>query len=223
MESVNALPEVGTNARHGKRRPTEAAQRDAAHATPTQRIAAAATLAIVSLLADGAPAAQAGTDPLVLRLAMSECTSRVREEGVAACRRALALGPAPERASTAYSMLSLHLAVLERWDEAVVAYREVVRLRPEDAEARWRLGDALFFGLGQADEAESVLREAAALDASSSDIHASLAAVLNAQGRHEEAVAEMEEARRLDPRLFDTRPASHEVYRAAREGRRWPH
>jgi tetratricopeptide (TPR) repeat protein len=185
-------------------------------------VALTAALVATVLAQAGTPAPTREPGPLAVRAAMVACTGQVREVGVDACRRAIALGLDDEHAAIAYSVLATDLADLERWDEAAEACRQLVRLRPTSAVARWRLGDALLFGLGQAQEAEAVLREAVRLDPSRADSHASLAAALNALGRHGESVAEMEEARRLEPRLFDTRPASHEVYRAALAGKRWP-
>ncbi len=181
----------------------------------------AMTFALVAMLmAEAAPPTAPGA--LARRTAIYGCTSQAREAGVDACRRAIAGGLDDEHAAVAYSVLAVDLAELERWDEATEACRQLVRLRPQSAIAWWRLGDALLFGLGQPKEAENALRTAVTLDPAQPDNHASLAAALNAQGRHAEAVAEMEEARRLDPRLFDTRPASHEVYRAALRGETWP-
>jgi tetratricopeptide (TPR) repeat protein len=149
------------------------------------------------------------------------CTSQSREVAIPACRRALALGLRRDRATTVNLVLGLHLAALQRWDEVVKVYREAVRLSPHDAIARWRLGDALLYGLGRPTEARAPLREATRLDPSLAGAYVSLGVAQNAMGDHAEAVASFDEALRLEPRVLATRPVAREVLKASRRGERW--
>jgi tetratricopeptide (TPR) repeat protein len=103
----------------------------------------------------------------------------------------------------------------------VAAYREAVRLAPQDATARWRLGDALLYGLGKPDAACASLREAVRLDSRLAGAHLSLGVALNAAGAHAEAVSAFDEALRLDPRIFENHPVARAALEASRRGRRW--
>jgi tetratricopeptide (TPR) repeat protein len=149
------------------------------------------------------------------------CSSLQKEPAIAACRRGLELGLSHERAATAYLLLGLNLSVLNRWPEAVDAYRGRVKLLPQDAEAHWRLGDALLFGLSQPKDALVPLREAVRLKPDLAGAHGSLAVALASSGAYPEAVAAFEDAVRLDPQYFTNRPAGKQVYEAARKGERW--
>ena len=56
-------------------------------------------------------------------------------------------------------------------------------------------------GLGKIAEAEKQLQEALRLEPGSAEAHANLATVLLAKGQGEKALAELEKARKLDPKL----------------------
>jgi tetratricopeptide (TPR) repeat protein len=160
-------------------------------------------------------------DSAEARRQMYLCSSLQKEPAIVACRRAIALGLSRDRAATAYLLLALNLSTLNRWPEAVDAYRERVRLLPQDAEAHWRLGDALLFGLSEPKEALIPLREAVRLKPDLAGAHGSLAVALASSGAYVEAVAAFDEAVRLDPQYFTNRPAAKQVYEAARKGERW--
>jgi len=150
------------------------------------------------------------------------CEERSGEEGLAACRSAIALGLGPERAAVVRQLLALRLASLERWEELAAAYREAVRLDPNDAEANWRLGSTLLFALGKPEEALFPLLEAVRLATAEPQPRLALGAALNALGRHGEAVAAFEAALHLDPAVLDDHPGSRDVYESSQRGERWP-
>jgi tetratricopeptide (TPR) repeat protein len=144
------------------------------------------------------------------------------EEGVAACRAALALGIGPDRRGPLREVLAGHLVALERWDELADLLRENVRLEPASAGAWQRLGLVLLFNLGETEEAVSALGEAVRLAPADASARLGLGLALHAGGRPKEAAAAMEEALRLDPAVLDGRPAARAVLEAARRGEAWP-
>jgi tetratricopeptide (TPR) repeat protein len=151
------------------------------------------------------------------------CLSEVQEEaGVTACRKALGLGLTRQRAALVHDVLASKLASLNRWEESVLALRELTRLRPEYLEAQLRLGSALLHGLGQAAEAVEPLRHAGWLAPGDARVHAELALALSQLAEHALALAEFEEALRLDPSYLDRRPAARETRAASQRGERWP-
>lgn len=149
------------------------------------------------------------------------CESTVGEDSLAACRRAIQLGLGPARLVPVRQIVARRLAALERWEELAEHFREDVALRPDDAEARLKLGSTLLFGLGRPTEAEAAFAEAVRLAPDSALGHALLALCLGA-GRPAEAAAEFEIAGRLDEHLFDDRPAMVAAQDAARRGEAWP-
>lgn len=183
------------------------------------RVLGAAMLCLAIVSASSA----LGVDGAEARRQAYLCSSLQKEPAIAACRRALELGLSRERAATAYLLLALNLSELNRWPEAVDAYRARVRLLPQDAEAHWRLGDALLFGLSEPKEALIPLREAVRLKPDLAAAHGSLGVALAASGDYAQAVASFDEAARLDPAYFTNRPATRQVYEAARKGERWEH
>lgn len=171
--------------------------------------------------------ALAVADPSVESLAAREqfrlCMTETDEAGtMPACRKALELGLGRLRAALAQDVLAQRLGALDRWEEAVETLRELVRLRPEDAEAHVRLGSALLHGLDRPAEAVEPLRHACFLAPAEARSHGELAIALNRLAAHVDAVAEFEEALRLDARYLDERPASRQAYKASRNGKRWP-
>ena len=144
------------------------------------------------------------------------------EEGVAACRAALALGIGLDRRGPLREVLASHLVALERWDELVDLLRENVRLDPASASAWQRLGVGLLFALGEPAEAISALGEAVRLAPGDASFRVDLGLALQAGGRPQEAAVAMEEALRLDPSALDGRPAARAMLEAARRGETWP-
>jgi tetratricopeptide (TPR) repeat protein len=155
-------------------------------------------------------------------VAFYACVSTPREKGVEACRTALSLRLSLERRIAAQSVLAMHLASVERWEDAVAAYRELVRLRPNDGAARLRLGEALLYGLGRAEDALSVIDAALQLEAGSAEAHGSRGFALASLNRFGEAVTAFEQAQRLDPDYWRSRPAARAVFEAARRNEQWP-
>jgi len=144
------------------------------------------------------------------------------EASAAACRKALELGLAPERAALVQDVLASRLSSLERWEESIVALRELTRLRPDDVGALLRLGSALLHGIGQPAEAVEPLRHAAWLAPANARVHAELALAQHQLGDLAPALAEYEEALRLDPSYLEGRPGARLAFEAAQRGERWP-
>ncbi len=186
---------------------------------PTAR--AGVTLGLVAAVALATGARVRAEETVEARNAARQCTAAVREERVTACRHALELGLAAPRKAIVLGVLARQLANLERWPEAVDAYRALVTESPNDADARFRLGEALLRGVGQAEEAVKVLREAIDLGAGA-PAYGALGSALNLLGRHTEALAAFQEAERLEPDFFQYRPAAREIRDASRRGERWP-
>jgi tetratricopeptide (TPR) repeat protein len=178
-----------------------------------------AAIGLVALLIT---AARVGAEGPAAREQARLCEEKSEEEGVEACRSALALGLGPERAAAVRQLLALRLASLERWEALAQCYREAVALDPDNAEAQLRLGTTLLFALGKPEEALGPLREAVRLAPAEAEPSLALGAALNALGRHEDAVGAFEEALRRDPTALDGRPGSREVYAASQRRERWP-
>lgn len=150
------------------------------------------------------------------------CEDRPGEEGLTACRRAIALGLGTRRLQAVRELVARRLVSMERWDELVEHFREGVALDPESAEAQLRLGSALLFAVDRPEESLGPLREAARLGTDDGEAQVLLGIALNALGRQQEAVAAFEDAARVDPAMVDRRPASRAVYEAAKKAERWP-
>ena len=150
------------------------------------------------------------------------CERKNLEEGVAACRAALALGIGPERRGPVREMLAKHLVALEKWDELAELLREDVRLDPTSAAAWQRLGLTLLFALDEPAEATGALEEAVRLAPRDAPVRVGLALALHAAGRAQEATAAFEEALRIDPAVLDGRPAARAAMEAAGRGEPWP-
>lgn len=150
------------------------------------------------------------------------CEQLMGEEGLLACRQALSLGLAPERVGPVRELLARRLVATERWEELAAHFAEDVKLHPESADARFRLGSTLFFALGRVPESLGPLAEAVRLDPTSADWQVACALALSASGRPREALLAFEEALRLDPEALSGRPAAAAVQEAARRGEAWP-
>ena len=97
-----------------------------------------------------------------------------------------------------YLKIGDSLEYLGRYEEAVEAYREAIRLDPEIAVPHSDLGNSLSH-LGRYEEAVEAYREAIRLDPEDAFAHYGLAMSLSDLDRHEEAVEAYREAIRLDP------------------------
>ena len=150
------------------------------------------------------------------------CEELSGEEGLAACRQAIALGLAPARLDAVRELLARRLVSLERWEELVEHFREGVALHPDRAEAYYRLGWALLFAVDRPEEAIVPLREAARLAPRDAEARLALGIALSALGQEGEANAAFDEALKLDPGLLERRPAARAVLEATRKAQRWP-
>jgi tetratricopeptide (TPR) repeat protein len=87
----------------------------------------------------------------------------------------------------------------EAYFKAFAAAKKAVELEPQSSEAHASLGFVTFFGMWDAPDAETQFRRAIALDPNNSKAHHWYATFLNTLGRHEEALTEIELARKLAP------------------------
>ena len=104
----------------------------------------------------------------------------------------------PHRIDIAYNNLGITFQTQGRFDEAIVQYREAIRLNSNYSNAHTNLGVALA-AQGKLDEAIPHYREAIRLNNKYSNPHNCLGAALAAQGKLDEAISHYREAIRLDP------------------------
>jgi tetratricopeptide (TPR) repeat protein len=161
-------------------------------------------------------------EPLEVRARYRACLETDGEKGVDACLLSLKDALTSPHRALALGLLADRLASLERWDEALAADRESVKLRPDDSLAQRRLGETLLYALGRAEEALGPLREAVALEPGDAQASASLGAALNALSRFPESVKALEAAEESDPNFFARHPAARETLEASRRGETWP-
>jgi len=173
---------------------------------------------LIALAVAASPAAEGPEAREQARL----CEERTGEAGLEACRRAIELGLAPARRDPVRELLGRKLVSLERWEELVEHLREEAALHRERGEAHYRLGEALLYAVDRPGEALGPLGEAVRLSPARAGIHLARGVALNALGRHTEALAAFAEAERLDPLVFERRPAARAVQDAARRAARWP-
>jgi len=191
------------------------------NATLPPRATRPAAVALALALGAATAAAPSGETPAAREQARL-CERLNLEEGVAACRAALALGIGPDRRRPVRELLAKHLVALERWDELAELLRESVQLEPGNADAWLRLGLTLLFALDEPAEAIGALEEATRLAPTDASARLGLGLALHAGGRPEEAVKALEGALRLDPAALDGRPAARAVLEAGRRGEAWP-
>ena len=150
------------------------------------------------------------------------CEQGEGDAALAGCRAGLLLGLPEPRGAAVRQLIAVRLAALERWDELLALYREKIEARPQDAQRWLQLGSALLFAAKNPLDALSALAEAARLAPEDPEPLVRSGVALNALGRHPEAVAAFEHARRLDPEVFDCLPGAEAVFEAARRGENWP-
>jgi len=85
-----------------------------------------------------------------------------------------------------------------RTNEAIIHFREAVRIRPQSVEGHNNLGDALI-ALGSVEEGAAELRKALLLNPDFPESHVNLGTALNKLGRPADAVAEYRKAVELRP------------------------
>ena len=111
---------------------------------------------------------------------------------------ATALALAPDLADAHRARGYLFLTADFNWTAAEAEYRRAVQLAPNDAEARFELGN-LLATLGQPGQAVELGRQALAANPLSANLHAWLANYLLALGRYDEAMQATGKAIELEP------------------------
>ena len=130
---------------------------------------------------------------LVLAVIIAVMVSRHRQ----ARRRTAASGPV--HGSSQYSANPVKQPVAERYPEAeAAAWREAIRLDPDDADAHLELGIVLA-QMERYGEAEAAYRQAIRLDPGNASAHNSRGLALEAMQRYPEAEAAYRQAIRLAP------------------------
>jgi tetratricopeptide (TPR) repeat protein len=110
----------------------------------------------------------------------------------------------PADGARAQNLRGIELAREGRWDEAVAAFREAVRLRPDYTDAFNNLGNVLYFQ-GNLDLALAAYREAVRLSPEHAGAHSNLGEVLRQQGRLAEALEHCQRAVQLQPDFAQAR------------------
>lgn len=87
----------------------------------------------------------------------------------------------------------------EAYFKAFAASKKAIELDPQSSEAHATLAFVTFWGMWDAPGAEKEFRRAIELDPKNSKAHHWFATFLHALGRHDEALTEIEIARKLDP------------------------
>ncbi len=87
----------------------------------------------------------------------------------------------------------------EAYFKAFAAAKKAIELDPQSSEAHASLAFATFFGMWDSADAEKEFRRAVQLDPNNAKAHHWYATFLNTLSRHEEALTEIELARKLSP------------------------
>jgi tetratricopeptide (TPR) repeat protein len=180
---------------------------------------AAAALGLALLAAAAAvaapPAIQAARGETPAAREQARLCERLNlEEGLAACRAALALGIGPDRQGPVREILARHLVALERWDELVELLRESVQLEPGNAAAWQRLGLVLLFALDEP-RGDWRARRRRRPDGASARL-GSVSPSTPGRGRRPSG----DQAPAPRPAALDGRPAARALLEAARRGER---
>ena len=113
-------------------------------------------------------------------------------------KRALELNP---NSADAHHFYSNYLQAMTRFDEGLTEIKRAEELDPLSLQMIFHHGLCLF-AMGRYDEALAQYRRALDIDSTTGAFgsHWGIAMIHQQQGKHEEAIRELEEARRLDPR-----------------------
>ena len=134
--------------------------------------------------------------------------------------RAIELDP---RFMRAYDNLGLCYEALGRFDEAARSFEDAIRLNGEQkTRSPWpslNLG-LLLSRLDRLDEAEVRFRESLDCDSRFPQAHYQLGVTFEKKGRASQAIAELEEAARLDPAYAEPQYALARLYRRGGDGER---
>jgi tetratricopeptide (TPR) repeat protein len=128
-----------------------------------------------------------------LGICLAEMLPPRREEAIRYLAIAVALRP---QSPGARLNLGSELLRKDQWEEAVVEFREALRLDKDYAEAHCNLGLGLR-GQGKREEAIAEFREALRLKEDLFEAHCNLGVVLSDQGQREEAILEYRESLRI--------------------------
>lgn len=139
---------------------------------------------------------------------------------VARLRKALELNPAFVRA---YDNLGLCYEALGKYDEAIQAYQDALRLNREKTQnSPWpamNLG-ALLVKLGKLSDAETYLREALRLNPKFPQARYQLGLLLEKQKKDDEALEELQQAAALNPAYPEPHYLMGKIYRSRGDAKR---
>lgn len=126
------------------------------------------------------------------------------DEAAARLRRFLQMKPLDIDAIRASNLLGRALLASGHPADAIVCYRETLRMQPRNADAMSGIGEALL-KLGKLQEAADAFRASLEQSASNPAVHFNLGFALMNMGRFNEAATALDNAARLDP----NNPAAH--------------
>lgn len=122
------------------------------------------------------------------------------EKGLAALRSAIKIDP--ENAGYHY-FLGFALDIVNQKSEAAMEYRRAVELNPEYADAHFKYGNSLFLEK-KYEEAREQYQAVARIQPNYEYIHLNLSSVLMTIGRQDEAIAEVEEEIKQNPKIRES-------------------
>jgi S1-C subfamily serine protease len=134
-----------------------------------------------------------------------------KKQALQSYRRYVALQPDEPRG---YQILGWLLLEMRRMDEALPVFRQAARLDPSQPAAHFGVGLALL-GLHRDEEALLAFAQSVKLDAGDADVWGHMAVTASAMGRQSEALGYWEQAMKVSPAYFDSRPAERKVWEAA--------
>src|SRR5437879_827417 len=139
------------------------------------------------------------------------------QQAVRYAEKAVRLDPAFMKA---YDQLGLCYTGLNQIEEAILAYKEAIRLNQQQG-LHWpwpsmNLG-TLLLRLNRLDAAEAHLRDSISIDPRFPVAHLPLGHMLEKKERYEEAIAELEQAARLDPTYPEPHYVLGRIYRKRRD------
>jgi TolB-like protein/cytochrome c-type biogenesis protein CcmH/NrfG len=115
-------------------------------------------------------------------------------------RKAVELAP---KSSEAHSSLAVSLAMQWNWKDAHREFLTALELNPRDPDAHHRYAILHLVPLGRLEEAEAKIRTALDLDRASLNHRVILAKILYFRRKYGEAVSELQEVLKMDPKYSD--------------------
>ena len=100
-----------------------------------------------------------------------------------------------------WSFLGIYYNSIERYDDALTAFRQSIHINPEDTNILYYLGKA-YYKLGRYDDALKALRQSLHINPEDADTWIGLGNVYNIIKRHDDAIEAYNQAIRINPEDF---------------------